>query len=155
MVYSRWRGRTGNVARCKRDCGKPPVPRGPQDHRLSRQTDYASRACDVNLPRAACRRALTLVMYWVHVAGAMLAAGPGLERVGLVTTNSIRGGQNREVLKGALEFAEIFEAWSDQEWTLDGADVRVSIVCLRPREAVGEEVVLFSTDARSRASMPT
>lgn len=75
-----------------------------------------------------------LVMYWVHIAGAMLAAGRA-ERVGLVTTNSIRGGQNREVLKAALERAEIFEAWSDQEWTLDGANVRVSIVCLRPREA--------------------
>ncbi len=75
-----------------------------------------------------------LVMHWVHIAAAMLAKGQA-ERVGLVTTNSIRAGQNREVLKAALEYTEIFEAWSDQEWTLDGADVRVSIVCLQPSGA--------------------
>ena len=79
-----------------------------------------------------------LVTYWVYIAGAMLA-GRRAERVGLVTTNSIRGGQNREVLKGALERAEIFAAWSDQEWTLDGADVRVSIVCLRPKGSEGDK----------------
>ena len=79
-----------------------------------------------------------LVTYWICIAGAMLADGRA-ERVGLVTTNSIRGGQNREVLKAALEHAEIFEAWSDQEWTLDGADVRVSIVCLRPKKSATKD----------------
>jgi len=57
-----------------------------------------------------------------------MAAGK-LERAGLVSTNSIRGGANREVLKPIVEHGRIYEAWSDEEWTVEGAAVRVSIVC--------------------------
>jgi type II restriction/modification system DNA methylase subunit YeeA len=58
----------------------------------------------------------------------MIAAGR-LQRAGLVATNSIRGGANREVLKPIVEQGRIYEAWSDQEWTVEGAAVRVSVVC--------------------------
>ena len=64
----------------------------------------------------------------------MIAAGK-LQRAGLVATNSIRGGANREVLKHRevlkpiVEHGRIFEAWSDEGWTVDGAAVRVSLVC--------------------------
>src|SRR3546814_1364152 len=58
----------------------------------------------------------------------MMAAGR-LHRAGLVSTNSSRGGVNREVLKPIVDGGRIFEAWSDEGWTVEGAAVRVSIVC--------------------------
>ena len=50
-------------------------------------------------------------------------------RVGLVATNSIRNGANRHVLDSISRQSVIFEARSDEPWTLDGAAVRVSLVC--------------------------
>ncbi len=69
-----------------------------------------------------------LVCYWFAKAWAMMVAGR-LNRAGLVSTNSIRGGANREVLRPIVEHGRIFEAWSDEEWTVEGAAVRVSMVC--------------------------
>ena len=47
-----------------------------------------------------------------------------------MATNSIRGGQNRKVLDEITSsHGKIFEAWSDEPWILEGAAVRVSIVC--------------------------
>jgi type II restriction/modification system DNA methylase subunit YeeA len=69
-----------------------------------------------------------LVCYWFAKAWAMIVSGRA-KRAGLVATNSIRGGANREVLKPIVEDGRIFEAWSDQEWTVEGAAVRVSLVC--------------------------
>jgi type II restriction/modification system DNA methylase subunit YeeA len=69
-----------------------------------------------------------LVCYWFAKAWAMIASGRA-KRAGLVATNSIRGGANREVLKPIVEHGRIFEAWSDEEWTVEGAAVRVSLVC--------------------------
>ncbi len=68
------------------------------------------------------------VCYWFAKAWETIEAGR-LSRAGLVTTNSIRGGANREVLKPITERGRIFEAWSDEPWTVDGAAVRVSMVC--------------------------
>lgn len=74
-----------------------------------------------------------LVCYWFEKARQALVAG-GAKRVGLVATNSIRGGANRDVLdRLALDLA-IFEAWSDEPWIIDGAAVRVSIVCFAARD---------------------
>lgn len=69
-----------------------------------------------------------LVAYWFAKAWEQIKAGQ-LQRAGLVSTNSIRSGLNREVLKPILADGEIFHAWSDEEWTVDGAAVRVSMVC--------------------------
>ena len=69
-----------------------------------------------------------LVCYWFHKAGALVAEGR-LARAGLVATNSIRGGRNRAVLDRIVEDGAIFDAWSDEPWILDGAAVRVSLVC--------------------------
>ena len=69
-----------------------------------------------------------LVCYWFAQAWDMIAAGQ-LIRAGLVSTNSIRGGANREVLKPIVDSGRIFEAWSDEAWTVEGAAVRVSLVC--------------------------
>ncbi|WP_447952536.1 class I SAM-dependent DNA methyltransferase [Sphingopyxis chilensis] len=72
-----------------------------------------------------------LVCYWFAKAWAMML-NRRLLRAGLVSTNSIRGGANREVLKPIVEDGQIFEAWSDEAWTVDGAAVRVSLVCFGP-----------------------
>lgn len=68
-----------------------------------------------------------LVCYWFAGAWYQMAAGK-LKRAGLVSTNSIRGGANREVLKPIAEHSRIYDAWSDEEWTVDGAAVRVSLI---------------------------
>ena len=69
-----------------------------------------------------------LVCYWFEKAGRQIASGEA-RRAGLVATNSIRGGANRRALQGATESRRIFEAWSDEPWVIDGAAVRVSLVC--------------------------
>ncbi len=69
-----------------------------------------------------------LVCYWFAKAGRQVGAGKA-KRVGLVATNSIRGGANRRALLAATEGCPIFDAWSDEPWVIDGAAVRVSLVC--------------------------
>ena len=69
-----------------------------------------------------------LVCYWFTKAWEALQAGRA-KHVGLVATNSIRGGANRKVLEPIAERNAIFEAWSDEPWTIEGAAVRVSLVC--------------------------
>jgi len=69
-----------------------------------------------------------LVCYWFVKAGAHIASGRAT-RVGLVATNSIRGGANRRSLQVATDGRPIFDAWSDEPWVIDGAAVRVSLVC--------------------------
>ena len=69
-----------------------------------------------------------LVCYWFDKALKQVLAGSAL-RVGLVATNSIRGGVNRQVLERIAAHGAIFRAWSDEPWILDGAAVRVSIIC--------------------------
>lgn len=90
-----------------------------------------------------------LVCYWFAKAWAMMVSGR-LQRAGLVSTNSIRGGANREVLMPIVEHGRIFEAWSDEGWTVDGAAVRVSMVCFQAKEASavlnGVEVARISSD---------
>ena len=74
-----------------------------------------------------------LVCYWFAKAWAAIAAG-GQRRVGLVSTNSIRGGANRRVLEPIADAGAIFEAFGDEAWTVEGAAVRVSIVCFGDAE---------------------
>lgn len=69
-----------------------------------------------------------LVCYWFAKAWAQITAGK-LINAGLVATNSIRGGANRKVVKEIVEGGRVFSAWSDEAWTVDGAAVRVSLLC--------------------------
>jgi type II restriction/modification system DNA methylase subunit YeeA len=73
-----------------------------------------------------------LVCFWFSACWDQLVKN-SLRRVGLVSTNSIRGGANREVLKPIVKHGRIYEAWSDEGWTVEGAAVRVSIVCFSKR----------------------
>ena len=69
-----------------------------------------------------------LVCYWFVKAWDAEQVGRA-SRAGLVATNSIRGGANRKALEPIAAAGAIFEAWSDEAWTVDGAAVRVSLVC--------------------------
>jgi len=69
-----------------------------------------------------------LVTYWFVQAWDQMQVDH-LFRAGLVSTNSIRGGVNREVIKPIVENGQIFEAWGDEAWTVEGAAVRVSLIC--------------------------
>ena len=84
------------------------------------------------LGRPVARRG-DLVCYWFERRGRR-GCGAG-ERAGLVATNSIRGGANRRVLEPIAATGAIFEAWSDEPWTLEGAAVRVSLVCFGQAES--------------------
>ena len=91
--------------------------------------DYVSRIFSLYKGRVPAEA--DLVCYWFVKAGAHVGAG-NAGRVGLVATNSIRGGANRRALEAATGGRPIFEAWSDQPWVIDGAAVRVSLVCFAP-----------------------
>ena len=67
------------------------------------------------------------VCYWFEKARTMLEQGRA-KRAGLLATQGIRGGANRRVLQRIKESGDIFLAWSDQPWILDGATVHISIV---------------------------
>ena len=69
-----------------------------------------------------------LVCYWFDKA-ARLVANRESVRAGLVATNSIRDGKNRAVLSRIVTHSTIYDAWSDEPWVVDGAAVRVSLVC--------------------------
>jgi len=67
------------------------------------------------------------VCYWFWKALEALQAGRAT-RVGMLATQGIRGEKNRIILERIKETGDIFLAWSDREWVLDGAEVHVSIV---------------------------
>lgn len=69
-----------------------------------------------------------LVVYWLEKARVALASAAS-ERAGFVATNMIRGVGNRKVMEDIVDQFGIFEAWSDEPWIVDGADVRVSLIC--------------------------
>ena len=92
-----------------------------------------------------------LVCYWFHKAEKLVSEGK-IARAGLVATNSIRGGKNRVVLDRIVEHGVIFDAWEDEPWVVDGAAVRVSLICFTcknvglPTHLDGSRVSRISAD---------
>ncbi|MDQ3540387.1 MAG: class I SAM-dependent DNA methyltransferase, partial [Chloroflexota bacterium] len=72
-------------------------------------------------------READLVCYFFEKSRAEIADGR-VSRAGLLATNSIRGGANRRVLERIKASGDIFLAWDDEPWILDGAAVRIAIV---------------------------
>jgi type II restriction/modification system DNA methylase subunit YeeA len=68
-----------------------------------------------------------LVTYWFEKARRMVERKQ-VSAAGLVATQGIRGGANREVLKRIADSGSIFMAWSDRNWINEGAAVHISIV---------------------------
>lgn len=77
---------------------------------------------DGRVPREA-----DLVTYWFERARALIEAGR-VTRVGLLATQGIRGGKNRVILERIKRTGDIFMAWGDRPWVLNGAAVHVSLV---------------------------
>jgi type II restriction/modification system DNA methylase subunit YeeA len=82
-----------------------------------------------------------LVMYWFYRAGQILKLGSSMA-VGLVATNKIRKGANHKLLSSICENARVANAWSDLPWIVEGAAVRVSVVCLDKSNYMGSTIYL-------------
>ena len=93
-----------------------------------------------------------LVVYWVEKAWRQVQVGKAA-RVGLVTTNSIRGGANRRLLEPICDTAAMWEAWSDEPWVVAGASIRVSMIGygagFAARRLDGHEIAKINSDLTS------
>jgi len=105
--------------------GNPPFLGNKKLNRVLRQpyVQTLKRAYDGRVPGGA-----DFVTYWFQKSLEQIATSKGT-LAGLVGTQAIRRGASRQVLKQIVENGRIFNAWSDEEWTVEGADVRVSLVC--------------------------
>ena len=72
-------------------------------------------------------READLCCYWFEKARAEIESGR-CKRAGLLATQGIRGGKNREVLERISDSGSMFWAQSDRDWILEGATVHVSMV---------------------------
>lgn len=79
-----------------------------------------------------------LVAYWFDKSRRQWAQG--LQKFGLVATNSIRSSTNRSVLQKITHEGAITRAWSDEAWVNEGASVRVSMVIADKRNK-GERIL--------------
>lgn len=73
-------------------------------------------------------RSANLVCYWIEKAARAIADNRTHD-FGLVTTNAVRGGSNRKVVADAMNVASLVMACADEPWVVDGAAVRVSMIC--------------------------
>ena len=80
-----------------------------------------------------------LVTYWFEKTKKQIE-NDDTQRAGLVATNSIRDQGSRPALVRLAETASIYNAWRDEEWTIEGADVRVSIICVAKADISALEV---------------
>lgn len=99
------------------------------------------------------------VCYWFEKARSEIITDMST-RAGLIATNSIRSGANRQVLDKIKDSGDIFLAWSDESWTLEGAAVRVSIVGFdggdeTVRRLDGQPVANINPDLTSGVDMST
>lgn len=108
-----------------------------------------------------------LVVYWVAKAAEAVAAGR-TQRVGLVTTNSIRGGVNRQVMDRIADKIGFLSAWADEPWAVEGAAVRVSLIAFgvpmeghvphldgQPVPRVNSDLTGAAVDLTKAARLPT
>ena len=91
-----------------------------------------------------------LVCYWFENAREMIERGV-TQRAGLVATNSIRKNTNLPVMHRILATTTIFDAWPEEQWTVDGAAVDVSLICFgdpggEPARLDGEMVARINAD---------
>jgi len=98
-----------------------------------------------------------LCCYWFEKARAHIEKGH-CKRAGLLATQGVRGGANREVLKRIKKSGDIFWAVSDQDWILDGAAVHVSIAAFdngteETRTLDGKVVATINPDLTSAANL--
>lgn len=98
-----------------------------------------------------------LVCYWFERARELLQ-DKKLKRAGLLATQGIRGGANRAVLDRIKETGDIFLAYADRDWILDGATVHVSLVGFddgkeKNKMLEGKDVKKINADLSSKADI--
>lgn len=86
-------------------------------------TDYIHQAYSEEISRR-----VDLCVYWFYKSLQAVRSGRA-KRVGLIATQGIRGGPNRAVMDLINKETNLFEAWDDLPWILDGAAVQISIAC--------------------------
>lgn len=83
-----------------------------------------------------------LCVYWFSKCAAALKAGTAA--FGLVATKAIAKGSSNAVLKRIVEstHSRIFDAWTNEEWVIDGAEVRVALICVlhEPHNTIANEL---------------
>jgi hypothetical protein len=96
-----------------------------------------------------------LVCYWFEKSRAMIASGTA-RRCGFVSTKAIAKNVNLPVLQRLAADARIYDAWQNEPWVVDGAAVRVSLVCFAsPSEPIpglclnGQEVTQINPNLTS------
>lgn len=111
--------------------GNPPFLGG-VDHlsMLQPAPDYALALRSIYRGRVAARA--DLVVYWFQRAAELLMGGD-IQAFGFVSTKSIAKGVSRVPLDAidSCPDTEISSAWTNEPWSVEGAAVRVSIVCAR------------------------
>ncbi len=118
-------GREATWPKAQAIIGNPPFLGG-RKLKPSLGDDYVAalrRAYRGRLPEGA-----DLVCYWFDKAAREMISG-STSHVGLVATNSISGGANRQALETASKAGSLYDVWDDEPWTVDGASVRVALVC--------------------------
>lgn len=88
--------------------------------------EYTERVRSVYGDRLPSR--VDLVAYWFEKCRSLIEQN-SLNVSGLVATQAIRRGVNRTALDRISANETIFDAWANMPWSIDGADVRVSLVC--------------------------
>ncbi len=109
--------------------------------------EYQQRLWDVYSDRVS--GAADLCCYWFEKARWQIQKSL-FQRAGLLATQGIRGGVNRESLDRIKESGDIFFAVSDQDWILDGAHVHVSMVGFddgREKERILDGLIVNSINA--------
>lgn len=91
--------------------------------------------------------------YWFERARQKISTAQ-VRRAGLLATQSIRGGKSRATLKRIKESGDIYMAWADRAWILDGASVHVSFIAFddgteTDRLLNGEAVSWINSDLTS------
>lgn len=129
--------------------GNPPFAGDKKQHEFLGDKLAVLRACYKNRVPASAN----LVGYWFYKAGREIFASRS-KRFGLVATQAIRRGNTNLIIRDLVNSAPIFDAWSNETWILDGAAIRVSLICagndssMRPR-VDGVEVEYINADLTS------
>ncbi|MCK1483352.1 class I SAM-dependent DNA methyltransferase [Bradyrhizobium sp. 193] len=102
-----------------------------------------------------------LVCYWFEKARAAVTAG-STTFVGLVATKSIAKNTNLPVMRRITNELTIYNAYANEPWVVDGAAVRVALVCFgrsnntpRPAKLNGREVPAINASLTSGTDYST
>jgi hypothetical protein len=97
-----------------------------------------------------------LICYWFENSRQLIQSGV-VARAGLVATNSIRKNTNLPVMHRIAKTTRIYAAWPEEQWTVDGAAVDVSLICFGNNGGAtpmlkGEPAPIYDIDPLTRVT---